>query len=291
MYAEYEMGEFRWDGTVNKYHFIADDPDGFILKYDNDDKVNYELNKGHYEPENSNELVRKSQYEYVVTNPDGAKITYYGYFAPWRSPQDPKAGKMIKLEDRFGNTTSFSYNEQGNIKEITDTADRKINFIWENNVITKLIDPSGNETSYSYDEFKRLVEVSTPEGRKMHYGYDDHNRLNSITNGEGYTYHFEYNSDDKVVEVKNNEDEVIYSFIYNGEHVSLTDVYNNRWDYIFDNKKVKEITNPLGQTVQFQYNEKGKITSKVSPSGTELYEYNSDGLLVKKTAIGLGYSI
>jgi hypothetical protein len=109
MYAEYAIGEFRLDGTTLNYTFVKDDPDAFVTSYDGDDKTNYELHKGHYqEGETGDTLTRKSQYEYIVETKDGRKITYYGYFAPWRSGQDAKVGKIVSETDRYGNTLIYS---------------------------------------------------------------------------------------------------------------------------------------------------------------------------------------
>jgi hypothetical protein len=63
MYADYALGEFRWDETVNTYSFVKDDSEGYILEYDGDDKVNYELHKGHYEFVDGEKVARIGEHE------------------------------------------------------------------------------------------------------------------------------------------------------------------------------------------------------------------------------------
>lgn len=144
MYAEFTMGEFRHDGSTKNYSFVKEDPDAYITIYDEDEMVNYELHKGYYEPSSHGEMLERiSQHEYVMTKPDGGSITYNGYFAPWRSEQDPTAGKMIEQKDRYGNTITFAYDTEGNISKVTDTAGRVIRLVWSEGLITEVIDPLG----------------------------------------------------------------------------------------------------------------------------------------------------
>lgn len=286
MYAEYEMGEFRVDQTVNTYSFVTEDPNAYILEYDGDDKVNYELHKGYYESSNGDTLARINQEEYVVRNSMGGKYTYSGYYAPWRSTQSVQAGKMIQQQDRFGNTMHFSYDDAGQLVQITDTADREILLTWDNGVITLVTDPIGGEYTYTYDELQRLTEVSSPAGRTYSYRYDDQNRVTQLINGEGNETNISYNANNQVVTVDQNEEEQQLIFTYELTQTTLTNVLDDRWVYEIEDEHLVSSTNPLGEITQYVYNENDLLTQLITPQGTETTEYDDTGKYpVTKTAI------
>jgi len=186
MYSDFNMGEFRYDGSTTSFSFVKDDPEAYVVEFDGDEMINYDLDQGHYEPNTKGEqLERKGQHEYVMTNELNASITYYGYYAPWRENQDPKVGKMVKQQDRYGNTIHYRYDEEGNLKEITDTAGRNISFIWNNGVIKEITDPSGKKIKYEYDEQKRLKKITTPDQQTTEYDYDANHHIKSIKNALG----------------------------------------------------------------------------------------------------------
>lgn len=110
IFSGYDMTETRSDGNVLDYKFTMDDPDGYVTKFDDDSLINYELDKGHYQKAENEDILRRiSKSEYVVEASHGTTITYNGYYAPWRDNQDPRAGKMTKRTDHYGNTMSYTY--------------------------------------------------------------------------------------------------------------------------------------------------------------------------------------
>ncbi|AYC29992.1 RHS repeat domain-containing protein [Paenisporosarcina cavernae] len=150
MFADFEMGEERQDGTIMNYRFVKDDPDGFITEYDNDTMTNYELHKGHYtKAENGDVLTRIGQFEYVVETPEKNKITYYGYSAPWRENQPTKMGKMIQQTDRLGNRLTYDYNSSGKISKITDEKGRVTEIEWQGELVSQLASPNYDKISFS----------------------------------------------------------------------------------------------------------------------------------------------
>ena len=150
------MEETRSDGSIHTHNFVMADEDAHITEYDGDDKINYELHLGYFEEtESGDHLERISQYEYVMTKADGSKITYYGYYKPWRETQNEKAGKMIRYEDPYGNTFRYEYDEQGRLSSVIDTAGRTITFNWSGQFIQSIEDPTGREVNFQYDNKSR----------------------------------------------------------------------------------------------------------------------------------------
>lgn len=178
-------------------------------------------------------------------------------------------GKLNFLEDNFGNSTTFGYNNVGDIsweyhskeqKEKTfeyDLARRRIlqreefqngsvietKTVYDalNNKI-KTIDLYGNETSYNYDSLGRLIAMGFPEsegceGRvvksKLEFGYDMKDRLIISKDANGYVTHTKYNARDQVIETK---------------YPDGTSVTN---EYTLDGK-LKKTTSKIGITTHYE---------------------------------------
>lgn len=244
MYAEYAMGETRADGTTNSYTFVKDDPNAYVFSYDGDQNTNYDLNKGHYLKLNGDQLQRNSQFDYFVTTRSGIKYTYYGYYAPWRTGQDSKAGKLFRMQDRFGNAITIDYNDEGRPIQITDTVGRIIKLTWNNGLISSATDPSGAVYTYSYDASQRLIQVKSPQGRTTGYQYDDHNRITEVVNGEQGTTSFNYNNNNQVTAVKDSFGVTQLTFTYQNGKTEMRDVSDHLWEYGIADKKVTSIDDP-----------------------------------------------
>ncbi|MEX2414877.1 MAG: DUF6531 domain-containing protein, partial [Paenibacillaceae bacterium] len=270
MYADFAIGEFRTDGTVNSYSFVKDDPDGYILRYDEDDLVNYELHKGHYELVNDNKLERISRNEYVVTKSTGEKITYNSYYAPWRTSQDPKAGKMTHMQDRYGNTMQFDYDSTGKLSGIHDTAGRTVTLNWQNGVIVEAVLPDGNKFIYTYDSEQRLVKVATPEGRTESYAYDSQNHLMRQENGEGGASVFTYEAGGRVDSIHDEQGAALFSFGYVSGQTIMNNALGQKWTYGIADERMVSVLDPEGNTTAFTYNEDDLITQTEGPAGKEI---------------------
>jgi YD repeat-containing protein len=289
IYAEYTMGEFRQDGSTKTYTFVKDDPGAFITRYDNDDLINYELHKGHYESTSHGDtLERVSQHEYVVTKPGGTKLTYYGYFAPWREEQHTKAGKVIQQQDRYGNTMTFDYNEEGHVTQITDTSGRVIQLVWSDDLVTQVIDPMGQVFTYAYDEQQRLVQVTKPDGRTEQYQYDEKYRLTGITDGTGATTTYQYNDEDQVVAIINAEEVTALRFDYAENQTTMTNALDYRWTYTIEDKKVIREVNPLDEEMGYTYDDEDRLTQVVSPQGTVSMTYDQQDRVETETNLAGG---
>ena len=258
MYSEFAIAEISADGSVLVYNFIQDDPNGFVMSFDGDKLINYNLDKGHYQPaENGNTLVRKSADEYIVTRPDGSKATYKGYIAPWRTNQPKTAGQVIKQADRYGNEQTFEYNNDGTIDKIIDTAAHAIDFEWTSGLLTKVSTEEGYQLQYQYDAQKHLKKVILPDGGVVEYGYDAFDRLNLITDPEGGSTAYTYNSDGKVKTVTNALGVKVYEFAYQSNQTTIKDALNNSNIYKYNDKKlITEEIDALGNSTKYEYNDK-----------------------------------
>jgi YD repeat-containing protein len=278
LHAEYDISEFRIDGSTQPFTFVITDEEAYITSYDGDDLINYELDKGYYEvSETGDKLERISQHEYLITTPNGNKYTYYSYQAPWREDQDPREGRMIKQEDRYGNAMTFDYNSEGDVSSITDMVGRTVKFVWSGGVISQMKDPMGHTTTYEYDFKKRLKKVIREDGTFIRYGYDHKDRLDSVTDAENNTYRYAYNDQDQVTQVVSPEGKTIYSYIYDSNRVQKKDILGNTWVYEVNDDNVVREMNPIGEVSTYSYDEDGNLLQQTSPRGTVSIQYDQEG--------------
>lgn len=284
IYAEYQMTEARHDGSIRTFEFQKDDPEGYIYEYDGDPLITYELDKGSYKKSNTGDrLERISQHEYVVTRSNGLQITYSGYFAPWREEQPATAGKMISQTDRYGNQFTYGYDDRGRVTTISDFTGRSIQIIWKNDLIDQVINPMGDVTFYHYDNNQRLVQVTKPGNRIIEYRYDDQNRLIEIKGPEDRKQVFTYTEDDQVDTMINALEIQTFDFDYQDNMVKVTNAKQDTWTYEIEDQRILKVTNPLGESVSYTYNEHGDVTEVTTPTGTVTTTYTDNRKVESKT--------
>jgi len=153
MYVDFNISEFRGDGSHVGFLFKPADPNQFVDSYDGDNHIYYNLDQGHYEAQsatNTSTLTRLSATDYLVRHQDGTELRYAGYTAPWHTPQSKTAGKLTKITDPHGNSLTFSYNSDGLLTTVADSAGRKIKLSYENGLLTSVTDPAGGVYHYAY---------------------------------------------------------------------------------------------------------------------------------------------
>ena len=276
IYAGYHMEETRSDGSIHTHNFVMEDEDAYITEYDGDELINYELHLGYFEEtESGDQLERISQHEYVVTKADGSKITYYGYYAPWRETQSEKAGKMIRYEDKYGNTFRYDYDNQGRLSTVIDTTGRTIKFNWNQQLIQSIEDPTGRKVIFQYDDQNRLIQVTKVDGSKIQYTYDSKNRVTSIID-DVKTTSFTYNNDGKITSVRMFGEE-FFQMSYSSNKTIVKDRANREWTYEHNGEQITKTINPLGEVTSYEYDQDQNLIKITSPQGTIRYAYDNQG--------------
>jgi YD repeat-containing protein len=149
MFADFNMSEFRSDGTQVNYTFNMWDESLLVDEYDGDPLIYYPLDQGSYSADHHavTILERISKDEYQTIHPDGTVYTFKGYKAPWRENLDPVAGKLLSVKDRKGNHINLLYNTEGQLTQIKDTYGRAVTFEYNGNLITSMKDPINRVTT------------------------------------------------------------------------------------------------------------------------------------------------
>ncbi len=209
-----------------------------------------------------------------------------------------------------GTNISFQYDENSNVKSITDTNSKT--WSYERNslgLMTKSTDPQGNTILYAYDANGNIISQTNGLGQNVLFEYDTKNNLIKATDADGKITSYEYNLNNQVVKITNALNQVVvYSYNAKGQLETVTlpngaittytynalgnvetikDGLNRVVTYQYDKEgKVIKITNPLGYATQMKYNEFGDLiqVTDAKKRNTSM-EYNLDGLLTKTTLV------
>jgi len=153
-------------------------------------------------------------------------------------------------------TTTFNYDEHGNISSITDPLGHTVEFVQYDHLGNPLEikDARGLTWRYSYDALGRLMSKTDPLGQKTMYEYDG------------------ANNNSAVVDVAQNR----FEFIYN-EHNQLTKARNpfthdSRIIYNSDKLPV-QLIDEAGKSRLTEYDNEGRLKRSVDGAGNEIVQH------------------
>ncbi len=98
--------------------------------------------------------------------------------------EDLNSNKIISLINSTGNSFLFNYNKQDLLESIVDSRNRKINFEYENNLLTKITYPDKNYSQYLYNPDNKIIAVIDQSGLGKYFEYNDKGKVTRIM-----TYH------------------------------------------------------------------------------------------------------
>lgn len=195
--------------------------------------------------------------------------------------------QIVSITDYNGETSKFSYNENGNkISEVNE---------------------KGITTNFVRDELDFIKEVVRSGKSIQNYTYDSMGRVESYKDINDYTYQYEYNNIDTLLKVTSPSGRVIkntygtcprmltkqtlpkdreYKYEYNGEK-QLTKIINPILGRIELTRSssglITSILDENSNKTKFDYTSIGKINKKTYSDGTNVnFEYDTNGLLIKK---------
>ncbi len=220
--------------------------------------------------------------EQLGSSPDvvGPTTTSYVY--------DPTFNKPISMTDPFGNVTTYTYDDHGNLLSVKDALGRQTSYTYDsygekvsstdplgnvtqyaytNGTLSSVTDPLGRTSTYVSDLIGRQVSVTTPLGQTTQYRFDPLNQLASTTDAVG--------------------DRITDAYDSNENLLSVTDPLGNITKFSYDSmNRLMSRTDPLGHTQSYQRDLNGNITQFTDRRGTiTAYAYDS---LNRKTYVNYG---
>ncbi len=212
---------------------------------------------------------------YSITDDQSKQVYIFDYY-----------GCLIAIRDICGNTVSFTYDSNNNLKSIKNAAGYAIDVKCdEKGRITKFLLPDGNVISYQYDSSGNLVSVTDQENRITQYTYDSSHRILTVVNPEGKTVvDNTYDSDGRVIkqlDANNN----FSTLTYESGKTTVTDNNGNVTQIFYDDQyRTTKVINPDNSVKSKTWDAASNMASETDPSGaTTHYEYNSVGLVTKVT--------
>ena len=265
--------------TNYSYQYITKTAGGYVRKYDNGKVEKYD-DAGH--------LVQISD-----SNNNFVQLSYN------------TEGRLVKMVDNFNRKMFFTFNKKGRIERIE--GESKKESVYKYNDQEELVyskDADGNTTNYKYSGDKRhnMTEVAFTEkstSKKIttevaYYGKDKFENVKSVKEGDTETdYDYVYDKPEKGYSsvsstIKNLEGNTISASKYEYWTKQSSKPFGEPWTYkmasTIDGDKTETIYNeccglPLeitrdGQKTAFNYDVKGRVTFKSTPSETTKLAYN-----------------
>lgn len=205
----------------------------------------------------------------------------------------------------------FVYSEDGYLKEVSDSEERKVTYEVKDGTLLTVTRPDGTSFKYTYsasgklrgvensrsiitveneyDQEFRVIKQHFPDGTSMSYEYDD--EKNTVTQTERNGAVSVHYHDEQMRNVKNVYPDGEVSFVYNarGQKVKINDKNGNTVRMSYDNRgNMTGVINPLGSKLSITFNSQNKPMT-VSINGKEKVHnrYDKNGnLLETKDALG-----
>ncbi len=204
------------------------------------------------------------------------------------------AGRLLTKTDGNGNTVSYTYNELGEISDITYPSDTS----FAGNVVERKYAPNGKiayeinslgtQTLYSYDEAGRntsvIIQNSTNAPLTTSVKYDLSGNIIKDIDGNGNAKIYEYDLLNRRVSETVNGKRTEYSYDSNGNNTSVTDWRGNTSVNVYDSlDRLVGVYDAYGKQVSEKaYNANGsQISDKDALGNITRYEYDRDNRQVR----------
>ena len=287
---------YRWDHNYNIYVELLGT--AHILYHDGDGRIDVFAPSGTdntWRAGGRADVLEYEEGEAPVLHMRNGTAQYFSAFPP--TPEEP-GGKITSIQDRNGNTITFSYDTAWRLLHVTDTLGRgydvqhagypdRITGVCENYA------GSSRCVTYQYDGDGNLVAVNGPgSGETTGYGYgsDGRHNLQTITDARGNAYlRNQYTCSDvegdRVASQAWGCPDYSITFGYNfeslgkyglSEHTAVTDRNGNVMDMSFGGSFLTQ-KSEVDATTQYSYNQIGMPTSIQYPNGNRTqYMYGTD---------------
>ena len=168
----------------------------------------------------------------------------------------PRTLRPSRIEDLNGNALTFQYDDQGRLQLLVDTLARKLHVSHTTNGRIrefKLVAPGEPEGDlslalYNYDAFGNLISVTDACGGRVSYEYRD-DLIVRCTNKLGGSHYAEYDPLRRCIRTWQEKGVRTRMLSYD------------------DKRRLTTVTDSLGYTTLYRWNEAGLITDQVDPLG------------------------
>lgn len=205
---------------------------------------------------------------------------------------DPKKRENIVFIEALGRTERYRYNEQCLITHsfFDDGTIEETGYDeWTNKIYEK--DRNGNIIRRDFSVFGNIVREELPSGQIWENEYDTEQHLIARTANTGEEFRYRYNPDGFLVEERTKVREGIwkrsqYERDSYGRILKKTDSRGNEISYTYDKNgghllpEPSQVTDAVGQTTIFEYDQAGRKVSTTTEYGTVEFCYNKQNYMI-----------
>jgi len=211
------------------------------------------------------------------------------------------AGRTLSKTLAYGTegaaTTSYEYDENGNLISLTDPDDNTTSWQYDENGREILMtDPLGRTVAKTYDEDGRLASIRDRDGRLRTFTYDDDGHLTQEVWYAGATtasavvdtLNFSFNDDGTLASASNGEGEYDYTYNDAGQLTDVSEPFGVSLHFGYDAAGHRNLVqDSFGGEIDSTYNDDGQLASRVyhqtdQPTLRIDFQYDSQGRIKKQ---------
>ncbi len=194
-----------------------------------------------------------------------------------------KNGQLESLKDSQAKQIYFSWYPDGLVKEIWSAGDKKATFKYQDSDLVSSTDVGDNAYAYKFDKSHNLTEISYSDKTKLAISYDPQTFfVSQIADRNGEVTKYQYGANPKNAE--NHYWTIVTKPGFDGKPVA------NRYEYEIKAKPdgaqytYRILTEINGIKTETIYNDKSLPSKIARGSNVTNFEYNNNGLLIKKSS-------
>ena len=201
---------------------------------------------------------------------------------------------LAAIEDRYGNRLTFKRDKAGRIRTLTDSVGRRMEFSYDGSLIHQVVlarhgsDEIGEVLlECAYDGNRNLVETADVFGGRQTYQYAGH-RLVACRNPRGGVHGAIYDAEGRCIQVWEEQGRRFRRFEFDRLRrvTKVTDGLGYTAIYRFDESgQLLEGVDPLGGVVQKVRNEQGELVATLLPTGEAagVFQYDPEQRQLSET--------
>ena len=193
--------------------------------------------------------------------------------------------------------TTYTYDENGNVKSVIDSATQKSQLDFDDDLLINYILPNEFEYDYEYNDNRQLVKATTSEGVEYTFEYDTKGNMTSMAVDTSDDLHMiaEATYPTITAETENytitstDQDGKTYTSTINantGNVISTTDSAGRTVTYTYDENDVIKTISQGNQSVTYEYNSAYTHKNSITHGGTT-YNFGYD-LFGNRTSVSVG---
>ncbi|WP_243374403.1 RHS repeat-associated core domain-containing protein [Geotalea sp. SG265] len=199
---------------------------------------------------------------------------------------DNQGNMLTKTEPGIG-TTTYTYDAKGNILTLKDPLNQTTTYTYNSlNQVLTITGAPGNTTN-TYDAKGNLLTTTDPSGALTQYGYDSKGNLTTITDARNKVTTLAYDAATNNLTSITLPTTGIIQFTYDadGNILTMTDAANKVTTYTYDSRnRLATVTDPLNKVTTYTYDKNGNPATQTDANNkvtTYTYDFQEQLTSVK----------